>query len=46
MNIFGGGLMSNPNLKPGYTKQDELNYLIKEIADNMEGVSIATDLNE
>ena len=26
---------SNPNLKPGYNKQDEFNYLIKEIADNI-----------
>jgi uncharacterized protein YegL len=37
---------SNPDLKPGYTKQDEFNYLIKKIAENIEGVSIASDLNK
>jgi hypothetical protein len=37
---------SNPDLKPGYTKQDEFNYLIKKMADNIEGVSISSDLNK
>ncbi len=46
LNLFVGGRMSNPNLKPGYTTQDELNYYIKEIADTIDGVSIASDLNE
>lgn len=45
VNIFAGGRMSNPNLKPGYTKQDELNYLIKEIADNIDCIIIASELN-
>lgn len=46
LNLFFAGRPYNSNLKPGYTTQDELNYYIKEIADTIDRVSIASDLNE